>query len=305
MTQGSRVLVLAPHPDDEALATGGLLQRCANVGAAMAVVFITDGEDNAWPQRVADRRWRIGPRERARWSARRRSEALLSLRVLGLEPDHASFLGFPDQRLTGQLVAGDSNLARVLRERCDQWSPTHLVYPSVHDHHPDHSAVAVVARTVLGQRRGATRGLEYIVHDGRQRPAGDLVQLQLSADEIALKRGAIGCHRSQLIFRRGELLAFATRHEMYHDFAPAGVDEPSHPARRVSVEGDRVVIRLEREPCLRAFGRSVVHMLFPHVNGVRRLVRIALPWHSGTSTVEFADGRVHPQSAEYRGGPYR
>src|SRR2546425_648865 len=63
---GSRLLLLAPHPDDEALAMGGLLQRAAAVGATIHVAFITDGEDNPWPQRAADRRWRIGPHERAR-----------------------------------------------------------------------------------------------------------------------------------------------------------------------------------------------------------------------------------------------
>jgi hypothetical protein len=36
-----RVLVIAPHPDDETLATGGLLQRSMAAGGAVRVVFVT------------------------------------------------------------------------------------------------------------------------------------------------------------------------------------------------------------------------------------------------------------------------
>lgn len=299
------MLVLAPHPDDEALATGGLLQRSSGIGASIRVVFITDGEDNPWPQRAADRLWRIGPQERARWSARRRSEALRSLRMLGLEPDHASFLGFPDQRLTSLLVAGDAGLGRALRELLDEWSPTHVFYPSAHDHHPDHSALAVVVRTVCGRRRGGTGLFEYVVHDGRQRPVGQAIRLDLGPDEIACKRDAIGCHVSQLIFRKRELLKFAAPLETYYDTGPAGDEEPSHPIRSVTIEAGRLAIRLCREPCLRAFGRATIHLLFPDIHGIRRVMRIALPWRSRLTPVEFADGRVYPHPAEYRGGPYR
>src|SRR5205085_944203 len=103
MDATSRLLLLAPHPDDEALAMGGLLQRATTAGATARVVFLTDGENNPWPQRAAERRWRIGPQERARWGARRRTEALRSLRTLGIEPAHVSFLGLPDQLLTAAL----------------------------------------------------------------------------------------------------------------------------------------------------------------------------------------------------------
>ena len=36
-----RVLVLAPHPDDEVLATGGLIQQALAAGAALRVIVAT------------------------------------------------------------------------------------------------------------------------------------------------------------------------------------------------------------------------------------------------------------------------
>nr|MBP6330775.1 PIG-L family deacetylase [Dokdonella sp.] len=41
-----RVLVLAPHPDDEVLATGGLIQQALAAGAALRVIVATDGDNN-------------------------------------------------------------------------------------------------------------------------------------------------------------------------------------------------------------------------------------------------------------------
>ena len=46
ITKDSRLLMIAPHPDDEALATGGLLQRAQAKGAQVYVAFLTDGENN-------------------------------------------------------------------------------------------------------------------------------------------------------------------------------------------------------------------------------------------------------------------
>ena len=39
-----RLVVVAPHPDDEVLGAGGLLQYMGRVGVEMVVVAVTDGE---------------------------------------------------------------------------------------------------------------------------------------------------------------------------------------------------------------------------------------------------------------------
>lgn len=307
ITRDSRLLLLAPHPDDEALAMGGLLQRAAAAGAFVFVAFLTDGENNPWPQRAADRRWRIGPQERARWGARRRSEALRSLRTLGLGPERASFLGFPDQRLTELVVDGDAGLVRALRELLDEVSPTHVVSSSAQDHHPDHSALSVAMRSALGRSRqhDDVRLFEFVVHDRTQRPAGAAVRVRLGPAEIEGKRRAISCHVSQLIFRRNELLAFATPGETFYELPEPGADEPHHPIRTATIDGDRLEVTLRRKPCTRAFGPVTIQFLFPGLYGLRRAMSVALPWRSGTAPLRFADGRAYPHPAHYRGGPYR
>ena len=42
-----RVVILAPHPDDDVIAAGGLIQRVTAARGDVHVVFITDGENTA------------------------------------------------------------------------------------------------------------------------------------------------------------------------------------------------------------------------------------------------------------------
>src|SRR4051812_37319644 len=96
--------MIAPHPDDESLAAGVLLQKAVAAGAAVSVLYVTDGDDNPWPQRVLEKRWRLDADDRARWGKRRRAEAIAALEVLGLRAADARFLGLPDQGLTRALL---------------------------------------------------------------------------------------------------------------------------------------------------------------------------------------------------------
>ena len=114
LTRADRVLVLAPHPDDETLATGGLLQRAQALKTEVRVLFVTDGEDNPWAQRATEHRWRIGAADRERWGERRRGEALAALACLGVSPWQTGFLGYPDQGIHRLLVAGDGDMIETL-----------------------------------------------------------------------------------------------------------------------------------------------------------------------------------------------
>src|SRR5262249_20266618 len=44
LASDARVVVFAPHPDDETIAVGGLLHRLATAHAAVQVVFVTNGD---------------------------------------------------------------------------------------------------------------------------------------------------------------------------------------------------------------------------------------------------------------------
>ncbi|HUD40640.1 MAG TPA: PIG-L family deacetylase [Dokdonella sp.] len=209
---GDRVLVVAVHPDDETLASAGLIQAALAAGAAVRVVFVTDGDDNPWPQRWLERRWRIDAAARRRWGARRRDEARAALATLGVEAGAAQFLGLPDQGLTAALVAGDA-LERALQAAIDAFDPTWIAGPSRADRHPDHSAVAV-ALDRIGRLGGlaAARRLAAVVHG-----AIDTVDVALALDAAALrrKREALAAHRTQLALSRGRLERMAAAVERY------------------------------------------------------------------------------------------
>ena len=150
-----RVLVVAAHPDDETLATGGLLQRSIAAGGAVRVVFVTDGENNPWPQRLLERRWRLDSDARARWAERRRIETLEALDCLGVPASSAVFLHFPDQGLTSLLLAGGGRAVPALAAELRTWRPTLVAAPATADRHPDHNALAVLLRLAVDRLAGA------------------------------------------------------------------------------------------------------------------------------------------------------
>jgi|GEM_PF-112476 len=239
LTSEDRIMVLAPHPDDETLAAGGLLQKAVETGAAIRVVFVTGGDNNPWPHRVVERRWQINPADRTRWGARRRGEAYAALACLGVAAERAHFLGYPDQGLSDLLYRGDEEILHTLAAEILQWRPTLLVSPSMLDLHPDHNALAVLlqlasARLTLGDRNFVE--LQYLVH-GDQRRLADLDWhcLPLCPVEQARKREAIRCHASQLVLSRRRLLAFAREAERFLIPATLTADESHHPVRGATV----------------------------------------------------------------------
>ena len=68
----SRLMMFAPHPDDESLACSIPLQRAGRAEAAVRVVYVTDGDDNPWPQRLLERKWRLNAADHKRWGRLRR-----------------------------------------------------------------------------------------------------------------------------------------------------------------------------------------------------------------------------------------
>lgn len=226
-------MILAPHPDDESLATGGLIQQAIRRGAHIRVVFVSDGENNPWPQRFVERRWRIGPRDQARWACRRRQEALAALRCLGLSENNVRFLGLPDQGLTTALLHAQEGPIGALTEALTAWPPDLLVAPSPHDGHPDHNALAILVNFALA-RIGAgsdLRLIHYVVHSRQQRLPAPYWTLSLSPEQRATKRQAILEHKSQMALSRGRFLSYARSVERF--YLPGAVD----PAQRIRCAG--------------------------------------------------------------------
>ncbi len=208
-------MLIAPHPDDEALACSVILQQAVRAGAAIRVVYVTDGDDNPWPQRALERRWSLSPSDRKRWGKLRRAEALAALCVLDISPADVQFLALPDQGLTDLLLRDcDRALARITRV-IDDWSPTDILAPSPFDIHPDHNAVAVMMRLIFADLAPRISQWNYLVHGRSPAFFERAAELSPSESETAKKREAIRCHQTQIKLSRRRFLGYAARLERF------------------------------------------------------------------------------------------
>jgi LmbE family N-acetylglucosaminyl deacetylase len=207
-------MLIAPHPDDEALACSVILQEAVRAGAAIRVVYVTDGDNNPWPQRALERRWRLTSSDRQRWGKLRRAEALAALLVLGIHSSNVQFLALPDQGLTALLLRDCNSALTRLIQVIDDWSPTDILVPSVADIHPDHNAVAVMMRLIFADSLApGVSQWDYLVHGRSPAFFDSAVELPSSESEIAKKCEAIRCHETQIKLSRRRFLRYAARPE--------------------------------------------------------------------------------------------
>jgi LmbE family N-acetylglucosaminyl deacetylase len=218
LTSRSRVMMFAPHPDDESLAAGVFLQRAVAAGAAVRVVYATDGERNCWPQRVLERKIRISDDDRLRWGTRRQGEALAALQVLGIAPESVEFLSLPDQGVTDLLLRGCGATMQRLATVISDWESTHLLLPSIADTHPDHSGLAVLLGLALEDylppQPWLTR-LHYLVHGTSAAFRRYARDLPADPAEKNAKQRAILRHITQVTLSRRRFLSYAKRPERF------------------------------------------------------------------------------------------
>jgi LmbE family N-acetylglucosaminyl deacetylase len=256
----SRLLVMAPHPDDETLATGESILAAREAGAAVRVVFATDGDNNPWPQRWIEKRWHVDGEARARWAQRRRAEAVSALAELGVESGHARFLGWPDQGLTDCLMRDDM-AERILAAEIGAFAPTHVALPGVADRHPDHGALAVLTELALVRAGSGCVRMEYVVHGENAATGG----VPGDGDRQRRKQRALAAHTSQLRLSGGRLRRMAARPECFAlrpdvsalqrlDAGPGRIRlrVPVGPARRLRRHELLIVLEATRSHRLRA-----------------------------------------------------
>lgn len=195
----TRLLVIAPHPDDESLGAAGLIRHVIAVGGSVQVVLVTSGD--AFPEGVAIATHKRTPRagDYRAYGKTRENETLAAMARLGVDRSQVRFLGFPDGGLcliastylssstrayespyTGrrqppsseQVIRGvayrGSDVRRELEAVLAGFQPTVVVLPAVEDDHPDHCATAIFAREALdildSRHRTAHTDLEYVIH---------------------------------------------------------------------------------------------------------------------------------------------
>jgi LmbE family N-acetylglucosaminyl deacetylase len=200
---GERLIVVAPHPDDETLGAGGLIQRVVERGGTIRVVLVTAGDGYVEAVVHETGKPRPRPAEYIAYGERRLREARLALRELGgaaIRAEH--LLGFPDGGIEPLLTAhsrrahperssttgaseppypeaehpdvrydGDDLRSALLRCFSDV-QPTMIAFPDPIDRHPDHRATGRFTLLAMKDlmrghetsRPAMPRLLAYLVH---------------------------------------------------------------------------------------------------------------------------------------------
>jgi len=94
--KGERVLIFAPHPDDEAIGAGGLIQRALAAGSQLKVVCYTSGDHNELAFIIYEKRIIFRKRELVHMGEVRQKETIEAMASLGLKENDIIFLGYPD-----------------------------------------------------------------------------------------------------------------------------------------------------------------------------------------------------------------
>lgn len=98
LEKSDKVMVIAPHPDDETLNCGGIIQRTKKMGIPLRIIYLTYGDANEWSF-ITHNRWRlptIRPSSVKKMGMIRYREAIRACEILGVSESEIFFLGYPD-----------------------------------------------------------------------------------------------------------------------------------------------------------------------------------------------------------------
>jgi N-acetylglucosamine malate deacetylase 2 len=213
-----RVVVFAPHPDDEIIGAFSLL---SGTDVDRFLVYVTDGAPLKLGKACA----------KLKYERQKESEKVCAL--LGIEPDHVFRLGIPDQETTFQLPSLTRRIDGVLRELNAQV----VLLPAYEGGHPDHDSTAFAVHQIASMLgASAPRLLEMSLYhgsEGRMITGEFLEQLAspepllviLSEEDRRLKQEAFATYRSQ----QAVLRCFSTQSERFRLAPSYNFRAPPHP----------------------------------------------------------------------------
>ena len=173
--EGARVLVLAPHPDDEVFGCGGAIMRHMAEGDSLQVIILSDGA------------YRADCAQQSAYAELRRTESAQAAKILGYgEPE---FWGLPDRGIE----YGEFLVRRI--EHVIGTFHADLIYaPSIYEMHPDHRALGMAAVEAVRRNDTKLKLAMYEVGVPMLRPN---LLLDIS-DLLERKQQAMACFVSQL-----------------------------------------------------------------------------------------------------------
>jgi LmbE family N-acetylglucosaminyl deacetylase len=192
-----KVLIAAPHMDDEVLACGGTIAFLPQK-EKIFVIFATDGTKSPipifpWQGKVANDLPKI-----------RMQEAKQAMQVLGVPEKNIHFFSIDDGRLKHHSKELTSLMIKVITEI----EPDHLFVPFRYDRHPDHIALTKATKKAIHMTGLNAKLYEYFIYNRyRFLPGGDirkfikpklLLQIDIS-ENSQIKKRALLCYKSQTV----------------------------------------------------------------------------------------------------------
>jgi LmbE family N-acetylglucosaminyl deacetylase len=196
-----RALIIAPHPDDETLAAGGLMKSVLSRGGQVKVVMVTNGDGQPLAPLVLKSKTPPAPAAFVSIGVQRQNETLTALTRLGITSEDVIFLGYPDRGIEPMWLEhwdeedpylapftlathspyhnafhpdapyAGKTLQTDLEAILDDYRPDLVVFSSPLDEHKDHSATGKFVCKAIEQIQASDatyrpRLLTYLVHYG-------------------------------------------------------------------------------------------------------------------------------------------
>jgi LmbE family N-acetylglucosaminyl deacetylase len=149
---GERILVLAPHPDDETIGCGGTIRLLVQLKKSVKVVFLTSGDkadpshkfshvvhNEISPLLEGGKGRLLNESHFTEYALLREKEAEKALRVLGVT-DY-EFLRFPDREIHDHYKDALEDLLGIM----NVYEPDTIYSPSMIELNPDHRATAALS----------------------------------------------------------------------------------------------------------------------------------------------------------------
>lgn len=191
-----RVLVIAPHPDDETLGCGGLIWHLVKLGRQVHVVFVTDGGAS----HLKSPTW-----SRQRLAAQREQEAARALQRLGAGREARTFMRLHDAAMPAPHTPGHDRARETAELIVDQFQPDLTVLPWRRDPHCDHRDSWRLFQPLLKNRLPQSEVWEYAIWldelgTSEDKPRNDEMEcLSLHIREaLDAKLHAVHAHHTQL-----------------------------------------------------------------------------------------------------------
>jgi N-acetyl-1-D-myo-inositol-2-amino-2-deoxy-alpha-D-glucopyranoside deacetylase len=174
-----KLLVLAPHCDDETLSSAGVILAAKRLGMDVKVVVATNGDGYLFSTMEEFHLVYPTTADFIRLGNVRQQESLNALKVLGIDPEQVIFLGYPDRGTSSLLLdnwsrrdpymspyseasqspypvtynpksvyAGEDYL-EDLKSILESYRPDLILYPHPDDVHADHWALGVFTRLAV------------------------------------------------------------------------------------------------------------------------------------------------------------